>query len=187
MPPVVCDYTVFPTELVLHWHTTGGQASLSTAEGCAWTVGTRNEWVIVDTPSAGSGPAQIQFSNGAFTEEAVRRTPLEVRWPTPTAGQNVWISQEGCRYAITERDRAFPASGGQGSVFVFGDPISWSCPIGCPWAAVSNVPWIRVISSMPRAGDDLVTYQVEANPTSEARVGQIRVEHMTLTITQARP
>jgi hypothetical protein len=58
------------------------------------------------------------------------------------------------------------------------------CLFGCPWAATSNAPWIRVTSSMPRAGDDAFSYQVEPN-TGIARTGTITVAGRTHTVTQA--
>ena len=107
-----------------------------------------------------------------------------MRWPTVTAGQNVWVTQEGCWYAMSAMSQELPAQGGRSSVTVYGDPVSQTCSIGCPWTATSEAPWIRVLSSMPRAGDDLLMYEVDANPTGVDRVGTIRVDRMTLTVRQ---
>jgi hypothetical protein len=68
---------------------------------------------------------------------------------------------------------------------VFGDPISVSCAIGCPWTAQSRASWIRVTSSMPRAGDDGLFYEVDPNTTGQDRVGQIQIERVVLTVRQA--
>jgi hypothetical protein len=38
---------------------------------------------------------------------------------------------------------------------------------------------------MPKFGDDVLFFRVEPNPTSAARVGQIRIEHLVLTVRQA--
>jgi hypothetical protein len=73
---------------------------------------------------------------------------------------------------------------GPGTVFVFGDPITPSCPLGCPWTAAPSVSWIRVTSSMPRAGDDLLRYEVEPNTTGQSRTGEIRVDRLVLTVRQ---
>jgi hypothetical protein len=37
---------------------------------------------------------------------------------------------------------------------------------------------------MPRAGDDLLTYEIESNATGQERVGQIQIERLTLTVRQ---
>jgi hypothetical protein len=181
--PIPCVYSVSPVEFVQHWHQEGGDIALATTAGCDWTVTTVVDWLTA-TPAQASGPGTIRFVTPIYTESATRRAPVEVRWPTATAGQNVWVTQEGCWYAITVTSQEFPVQGGRASVFVFGDPMSQSCRIGCPWNAVSQAPWIRVISSMPRAGDDMITYEVDANPTGQERVGSIRVERMTLVVRQ---
>ena len=56
---------------------------------------------------------------------------------------------------------------------------------GCPWTAQSLVSWIEIVSSMPKFGDDVLFFRVEPNPTSAARVGQIKIEHLVLTVRQA--
>jgi hypothetical protein len=47
------------------------------------------------------------------------------------------------------------------------------------------VPWIEILSSMPKFGDDLLTFRVLPNTTSAARVGQVRIAHLWLTVRQA--
>jgi hypothetical protein len=121
----------------------------------------------------------------AYTEESSRAAALRVRWPTPTAGQNVWVTQEGCRYAVSVTTQSFTADAGSGTVYVYGTPISTSCAIGCPWTATSQASWIRIVTPMPNAGDDRFTYQVDANLGSQERIGQILVQHRIITIRQA--
>jgi hypothetical protein len=50
---------------------------------------------------------------------------------------------------------------------------------------VSQASWIRVVSSMPRAGDDLMNFVIDPNTTGVERVGIIRIGPLTLTIRQA--
>jgi hypothetical protein len=184
-PPVECDYSVAPTEVGLHWHETGAQVALTTTAGCTWTVDSGAEWLTLSTPSAGAGPATIRFGASIFTDPGSRRAPIRVRWPTATAGQNVWVTQEGCYYAISVKTQAAPAAGGTSTVFVLGTPVSVNCMVGCPWTAVSEASWIQIVSSMPRAGDDLVTYRIEPNTTGQSRTGTIRIETAVLTVIQA--
>jgi hypothetical protein len=179
-----CVYSVVPVEFVQHWHQTGGEIALTTTAGCAWTAVSTTDWLTVTTAPQGSGPDTIRFATPTFTDGGSRRAPVEVRWPTITAGQNVWVTQEGCWYAMSATNQEFPVAGGRSTVTVYGDPVSQTCSIGCPWTATSLAPWIHVISAMPRAGDDIVTYEVDANPTGQDRVGSIRVERMTLTVLQ---
>lgn len=183
--PADCRYSVAPVELRMHWHHTGGEVSLTTASDCRWTVDPDSPWLGLVTPTAGAGSTGIRFSMSAYTEESSRAAALRVRWPTPTAGQNVWVTQEGCTFGVSVTSENVGAAGGTGTVYVYGTPISVSCNIGCPWTATSQTPWIRVTTAMPRAGDDRFTYQVDPNPDSSERVGQVLVEHRIITIRQA--
>lgn len=184
-PPAACTYGVSPTEYSLHWHGPGGEIALTTEPACTWTVDTGAEWLTLLTPGAGSGAAQVRFSASAFTSSTTRRAPVRLRWPTETAGQNVWVTQDGCWYAIGATQQDFTAAGGSQSVIVLGDPMNVNCSIGCPWTATTSVPWIHIVSSMPRAGDDQAIYQVDANATGLPRSGLIRVETSVLVVNQS--
>ncbi len=181
-PQPYCEYSVSPADTVMHWHATGLTLNISTSPGCPWTVATSDAWLGVDR-TVGTGAATVAVSFSQFTDDATRRAAVQVRWPTPTAGQNAWVTQEGCRYGV-EPSASFPADGGARSATVVTQPISPSCSIGCPWTAVSNAPWIHVTSSMPRAGDDVFSYQVDPNPGA-ARVGTVAVAGRVHTVTQA--
>lgn len=181
-PPPNCEYSVSPLELIEHWHATGFSLTITTSAGCTWTAAPDQTWINLDR-TAGEGSASIAVSHGQFIEDATRRAAVQVRWPTQTAGQNVWVTQEGCRYGA-EPAASIPASGGTHRVTVVTQPLSASCSIGCPWTATSSVPWIRITSSMPMAGDDAFSYEVDANAGS-ARVGTIAVAGRTHVVSQA--
>jgi len=185
--PVVCDYSVNPVEFQLHWHGAPGEGatvSLTAPAGCVWTVAPDASWLTLNSPASGEGSATIRFSTTALTDDATRRAPLMIRWPAPTAGQNVWITQEGCRYAVGPPSQDVAVGGGRFMATAFGDPVSTSCPIGCPWTAQSHASWIRVTSTMPRAGDDGFFYEVDPNTTGQDRIGRIQIERVILTIRQ---
>ena len=178
-----CSYAVTPVEFTLHWHHTGGEIKLTAQAGCPWTVSAR-DWLRVPGDSRGDGDATILFQMGEFFDDGQRRAPVEVRWPTPTAGQNVWVTQEGCRYGLGPAPAVFPAAGGTADAFVVQQPVSSSCNIGCRWTVEANVPWI-VLSKKTGADDDKFSYQVLPNTSGpHPRVGQIRVMTEVLTITQ---
>jgi hypothetical protein len=188
-PPGVCEYRVAPTEYAFHWHGTsvdGAWVDVTTGATCQWTVTPGADWISLRTPSDMSGSGRIVFATPTYLEETTRRAPLQIRWPTPTAGQNVWITQEGCYYAVAPDAASFTAQGGRGEAFVFGTPVSQDCMIGCPWSAVSFVPWIRIVTGMPRAGETTFVYEVEPNVSGADRIGVIRIERATLTIRQTR-
>lgn len=186
--PQECDYSVSPTSFDLHWHGTYGGAAeiqLTTQGGCTWTARSGAGWLQLLSNGSGAGSATLRIRVDYHLGEETRRAPLEVRWPTPTAGQNVWVEQEGCRYGLSEKSVNVPASGGPGKVLVLGDPVTTSCSLGCPWSAESCVPWITITSGATGSGDDLVRYNVAANTTGEQRTGTIRIQGMTYTVVQA--
>ena len=55
----------------------------------------------------------------------------------------------------------------------------------CVWSAAANVPWITITSSMPRSGDNPVSFVVSSNAGTDARVGTITVRDKVVLITQA--
>ncbi len=181
--PSACSYSVSPVELTEHWHGTGFVLTVTTSSGCGWTASASEPWIGLDRTS-GEGPGVVVVSHGVFTEDATRRAAVQIRWQAPTAGQNAWVTQEGCRYGFDTTLASFPASGGRRQVTVVTQAVSASCSIGCPWTATSAAPWIHIISSMPRAGDDAFSYEVEAN-SGGARAGAITVAGRTLAVSQA--
>jgi hypothetical protein len=184
-PPGPCEYSVAPVDIRRHWHQTEGQFTLTTDPSCTWTAVSAAAWLGLATPSKGVGPITMAFTNSIYTGDTPRRAAIEVRWPTPTAGQNVWVTQDGCWYALAPDVRDVGVAGGPTQITVLASPASVDCNVGCPWTAQSLVSWVTITSSLPKSGDDVLFFRVDANPTGEARLGQIRVEHLFLTIRQA--
>lgn len=187
--PAPCTYAVDPTESALHWHGTandGLDVRITTLAHCSWTATPASTWMQLVTPGAGTGSAAARVRVGAYTNEPTRSAPLMIRWPTDTAGQNVWITQEGCRYAISLTSDTVPPAGGRRRVSVFGTPVTVTCAIGCPWTVAVDVPWIHVAGSTSGAGDDDVFFDVEVNATGAVRTGTITIAGRTLVVTQSR-
>jgi hypothetical protein len=80
---------------------------------------------------------------------------------------------------ITPTTGSFDASGGNGTVNV-------KSQIGCGWTAVSNDPWITIVSGGQGTGGGSVTYSVAANSGS-SRIGIITVAGNVFTVNQAAP
>src|SRR6476661_10560781 len=121
--------------------------------------------------------------------DAPRDGIVMVRWPTPTAGQNIRVTQAGCLYAVSRSAFSFTASGGSGTFDVFQQSEPNTCGGAtqdrCVWTAQSDVAWITITSSMPRSGDNPVAFAVGVNDSTAARVGTIVVRDQVVTVTQA--
>ena len=179
-----CDYSAGPADFRLHWHGTGGgEIQVAAQAGCAWTVRSTADWVTVPGGESREGPARLLFSVSEFVAETTRKAPIEIRWPGPTAGQNIWVTQEGCRYGMNDTPQTFGPAGGSGRADVVTQPLSIDCMQGCPWTAVSTVPWIRITSGRG-PGENPVLFVVDPNPGPGARTGEIIVETRRLVITQ---
>lgn len=184
-----CEYSVAPVEvkacMSVGYITT---ITVSTAAGCPWTSSTPASWIAIASGLSGSGPGSITFSM-ASNMDAARQANVEVRWPTPTAGQNVRVLQAGCLYWAGPTLFDVPAAGGDYYFDVVSQSTDTSCggPLqnGCVWSAVSNASWVTVLSSMPRNGDDRVSFRVAANGTGSARTATIVVRDRTVTIRQS--
>jgi hypothetical protein len=89
------------------------------------------------------------------------------------------ISQDGaCTFAITPSTDEVGKDGGSGNVTV-------QAGIGCAWTAVSNVPWITIVSGATGSGDGVVKYTVDKNdPGAMARTGTLTIAGQTFTVTQ---
>jgi hypothetical protein len=184
----ICQYSVTP---VAFEPCMGGgtlSATISAGSGCEWTIRPTASWLTLLSRANGSGSTTLRI---AFTDnyDAPRTGVVEVRWPTPTAGQNIHVRQAGCRYGVSQTQLTFAASGGTGTFDVLQQSDPTTCGGAtqdrCVWSAVADADWIRVTSAMPRTGDDRVGFQVAANESTASRTGRIRVRDRVVTITQA--
>jgi hypothetical protein len=183
-----CSYSVVPVE-VKACMSVGyiSAVTVSTGAGCPWTSSTPASWITVVSGAAGSGPGTITIALGD-NFDAARQANIEVRWPTPTAGQNVQVLQAGCLYGVSSNTIDAAAAGGDYFFDVVSQSTDTSCggPLqnGCMWTAVSGASWVTVLSSMPKYGDDRVLIRVAANGTGSTRTTTIVVRDRTVTIRQ---
>jgi hypothetical protein len=181
-----CAFTVTPVEFSPCMPATTLRVSIATDAVCPWRASTGANW-IDPSQTSGTGPATVDLSI-ADNYNAPREGIVEFRWDTATAGQNVRVAQAGCLYAVTRTDFTFPAAGGSDAFTVLQQAIPNVCGGAtqdrCIWFAVSDVSWITITTSMPRSGDNPVTFTVAPN-TGAARTGRITVRDKVVVITQA--
>jgi Putative binding domain, N-terminal/Viral BACON domain len=184
----LCEYQVSPVELSPCMAATQITTSIVTGATCPWTVAPDASWLSVAGGTSGNGSATITVNVGE-NWDAARLGLLMVRWPTPTAGQNVRVAQAGCRYAVSTAALSVVAGGGAAKFDVFqqSDPYTCGGPLqnACMWTAQADVGWITVNTSMPQFGDNPVSLTIAPNTTSVARSGNVRVRDQVVRITQA--
>jgi hypothetical protein len=186
--PSACEYAVSPVNFETCMPAGTLSIMVSTENSCPWTAEPDASWLTVTSGGSGAGSGVIGVT---FTEnyDARRQGIVKVRWPAPTAGQNVHVDQAGCLYAVSRSEFTFTASAGTGTfdVIQMSDPntCGGATQDRCIWTATSDVPWIKVTSSMPRSGDSPVAFTVDANTGASSRVGRITVRDKVVVITQA--
>ena len=185
--PPTCAYAVAPVTVaacmsVPHELTT----TITTANGCPWTAAAGAPWVSIQNQS-GTGAATVRFSL-SNNWDAPRNSLVMIRWPTPTAGQNVQVAQAGCRYAVSVSSIAVEAAGGPRSFDVYqqSDPLECGGPLqdACVWTAQPGADWIAISSPATQRGDQRVSLVVAPNPSAAARTATVAVRDKTVTITQ---
>src|SRR5690606_5549972 len=95
-----------------------------------------------------------------------RSSVVMIRWPTPTEGQNLQIAQAGCFYSVSRTQMSFTANGGSGSfdVYQMAEPNVCGGPLQdrCLWTATASASWITITTSLPRTGDQPLSFTVAA-------------------------
>jgi len=185
--PADCHYSVTPVQFEPCMPAIRLTVSVDTQPRCQWTATPGAPWLTVRSGSAGAGPGTITISV-PDNYDAPRDGAVMVRWPTPTAGQNIRVEQAGCFYAVSQASFTIAAAGGSASFDVIQQSVPNTCggPLQdrCVWTATSSVPWISISGGMPRAGDNPVAFTVSAN-TGGTRTGRITVRDKVVTVTQS--
>jgi hypothetical protein len=182
-----CQYSVAPVSFSPCMANGTLAVSVTTQTSCPWTAAPAASWLTVTSGASGAGTGSISI---AYTDnyDAPRESVVMVRWPTPTAGQNVHVAQAGCRYGVSRKAIDVDAAGGNASFDVLQQSDPTTCGGAtqdrCVWTAVSNAPWITITSSMPRSGDNPVSFAVAPNTSTSSRTGTIVVRDQVVTITQ---
>jgi Viral BACON domain/Putative binding domain, N-terminal len=186
--PTACDFHVAPVTISACMAVPYELAvSVATQPACGWTAATDTPWIAVNGGASRTGPGEIRFRIGD-NYDARRLGVLKLRWDTPTAGQNIQVSQAGCRYAVSTTGVNVPADGGTFTFDVYqqSDPLECGGPLqnGCVWSATTDAGWVTITTSTPRAGDDRVTFKVASN-SGGTRSAQIRVRDKSVSVVQA--
>jgi hypothetical protein len=180
-----CEYSVSTAAVDLTFYGCAAcQVELRTSNGCPWTAASGAEWLQLIGPAQGSQSAFVRFRVDTYTGLATRRAPILIRWPTPSEGQNVWVTQSGCTYILMPTRLDFAASGGTGTFRVWSSPVSSNTMAACPWRTEADVSWIRILSAQG-SDEGPVRFEVAPNLGRQPREGGIRVEHARFVVAQA--
>ena len=184
----VCTYAVSPVAFEPCMPAGTLNATITTQASCPWTAQSGSAWLAVASSGSGNGSAVVSLRY-SDNYDAPRSGTVMVRWPTPTAGQNIHVAQAGCVYAVGRPDISMAAAAGVATFDVIQQSVPNTCGGAtqdrCVWTAQPDVPWITVTSSMPRTGDNPVSFAVTANDGTTPRVGRITVRDKVVVVTQS--
>ncbi len=171
-------YTACPTSLsapAMTVDANGGNMTVTVATdpGCRWTATSSVIWAGFTTSWNNYGPGTIGLSIAPNNTQTGRTTTMTI------AGRPFNVTQAGaaCQYLLSGQGFPSPAAGTSAALTV-------ASPVGCPWTATSNDPWIVVTAGATGSGDGGVTIVTILNPTSQPRTGSATVAGKTVTITQ---
>jgi Viral BACON domain len=155
---------------------TGGEGSVAVEalDGCSWTAASGTAWIAITAlqDTGGPGTARFRVEPNTGDPRTGSLTIADLSFSIVQAGANTQ-----CTYGIEPTAQPVPAAGGNGTIAV-------SAPGGCPWTAVSQVPWIAVATGSNGTGNGIVNISIDAN-TGSARTGLVTIASQLFTVTQA--
>jgi hypothetical protein len=176
-----CEYRVSPTRVGVDGSAQSAVVQVDTAPGCAWTATVETGWLNITAGSSGAGPGSISYAVSAFAPSSdfpIRQGQIKVRWNTPTAGQNVQVTQSTgtCHAGFSPAPGptssvTFGAAGGGGNAWVLADSAFTG-----PWFVDGASDWITPTSpalGVLQGGDGQAFFAVSPNPSSAPRDGAI--------------
>src|SRR6185436_12038824 len=168
-----CLYSLSPTSRSHGAGAATNSVSLTVSNGCPWSVGNTNDWIIITSSTAGFGNATINYiipANPGINE----RTGL-----VAIADQTLTIIQHGaaCDISISPTNRTHGFSAATNSVIL-------DSPVGCSWIIVNTNGWLSIMSGTNGAGSNVVTYTISENTAPLDRVGVVMIGGQQFQITQ---
>jgi len=183
-----CTYSVSPVEYRECFRGAHDvKVTIAADIACPWTAASAVSWLQIISGATGYGSGSITF-NIASNPDPPRQGNIEVRWPAPTAGQNVRVKQSGCSYYVGVKDFGAPAAGGDFRTWVLASSDNPACegPLqdGCRWTAVSSAPWVTFPGGATHGGVETLVIRVASNPTGDWRRATVTVVDQIIKILQ---
>jgi hypothetical protein len=160
-----CVFRLSPTNRNHGYGASTGLVSVTTSNGCLWTVVNTNDWVTITTPTSGDGNGSFGY---AITENII---PSERSGVIVISGQAFNLRQlaASCTVQLSPASRAHGQGATTGSVIV--DTLQ-----GCGWTASTTNDWITILSGTNGSGSNLLTYAITANPAAFERTGAVMID-----------
>ena len=174
-----CSYSIGASQLSAPAGGASATVSVMAPGGCPWTATSQMSWITVTNGGSGNGNGSVNLSV-ASNGSAQRSGVVTIAGHTYTVTQSAGSAQEPppppeCSFGISSPDQTVTAVGGPATVGV-------TAGSNCSWSAVSDVPWVLVISGSG-SGNGTVVLNVGVN-TGGQRVGHVTIAGQVHTLTQ---
>ena len=163
----ICPYSLSANALNVAGAGGSGSITASASVGCSAPTASSNvAWAVVSVVGS-----SVNWTIAPNTSSIGRAGALTI------AGQTIVMTQAGlpCSYNLNPSSLSVGAAGGAGNITVTASPVD--CPAA---AASSGVSW----ASVSVAGT-IASWSVSANPSSQARSGNLTIGGKTAGITQS--
>ena len=178
-PAASCAFTISPTSAAVP--VTGTPAAtpgtFNVQTTCSWTASSNRPWVTLQAPTSGTGNGTVTYavaSNGCVASQSAT-----IAVGATGIAQAFQITQAGSPSNLT----VSPASASAGPAVSAG-AVTVTTGSGCGWTAFAQTSWLHIVSGTPGTGSGPLTYRVDANPSTSARVGTIQIGPQVFTVTQ---
>jgi subtilisin family serine protease/subtilisin-like proprotein convertase family protein len=163
-------FTISPSRL--DFSHTGGSGTVSVVGSGDWTAASRNRWITLVGPAAGSDSGSIAYEVAPTNLSSARAGAIAI------AGELHDVYQEGAP-PVLEIDPATSQIDGTGGTG------SFTLTANQPWTAAPDVDWITLTAPGSGSTSTTMTFRVDANPLTQQRSGQILVNDIAHTVTQS--
>ncbi|MCD4749448.1 MAG: S8 family serine peptidase [Thermoanaerobaculales bacterium] len=172
-PGSTCEFSISPEMVTIAADNPGPRVTVTTTEGCFWTVSSNTSWLEA-LPDSAVGPGRVVVRAEANTTSSAREGTVRI------AGIDFVVTQEGllCEVELLPLLAEYAAAGGNGEIQVDTDP-------DCAWTAVTTSSWIEITAGESGSGDGSVQYFVEANMADADRLGTIEIGDGVVSISQS--
>jgi uncharacterized protein (TIGR03437 family) len=177
--PYPCTYTFNPLNQTAQ--PAGGNFNLAVGTTCTWLASTTTPWIAFNTsqtPSGMTGNGTLSYTIAPNNAVASRSGTIQIN------NQTFMVTQfgTGCNYTVAPTVANYNSKAASGQVMVQTDS-------SCSWTVQNSVPWINNISiggtaGTSASGNGTVSYNIDANNTSQSRTTPLMVAGQQITVNQ---
>ena len=186
-----CRFTIAPESQTVPANAGNASVTVAAVTGCTWTARSNAEWITIISSASGDGNGTIAFrvaANAGPTRtgtvtiaDRTHRVTQQESSQTPSPSPPPPPPPPNCTYTISPTSQPVAAGGGAINLVT----VTAAAPT-CAWRAISNAPWLTVISGASGNGNGTVALSAAANPGT-ARTGTVTIAGQTFTATQIAP